>query len=125
LVADGEDLAEEGLLLVGDRGKILAGFSGDEPRLIPAVRMREFQTPPETLPRPAPELDQWIRACQGGPVSDASFEQVYPFAETILLGTIALRVPNRLRWDTQKLEFTENAEANALLRRNYREGWEL
>jgi predicted dehydrogenase len=125
LVADGEDLADEGMLLLGDRGKILAGFSGDAPRLIPAVRMREFQTPPETLPRPADELDQWLRACQGGGASDASFEKVYPFAETILLGTIALRVPNRLRWNSEKLEFVENADANALLRRTYREGWEL
>lgn len=125
LVSDGEDLADEGLLLVGDRGKILAGFSGDSPRLIPAVRMREFQTPPETLPRPSGELDQWIRACQGGGASEASFAQVYPFAETILLGTVALRVPNRLRWDSEKMEFTGNAEANALLRRIYRAGWEM
>jgi len=124
-IADGEQLADEGMLLVGDRGKILADFSGDGPRLIPAVRMREFQTPPETLPRPAGELDQWIRACQGGIASDARFEQVYPFTETILLGTIALRVPSRLRWNSQELQFVENAEANALLRRTDREGWEL
>lgn len=125
LVADGEDLADEGLLLVGDRGKILADFSGGNPRLIPAVRMREFEPPPQTLPRPAEELDQWIRACQGGAASDASFENVYPFAETILLGTIALRVPKRLRWDSEKMEFIGNPEASALMKRAYREGWEL
>jgi predicted dehydrogenase len=125
LVADGVDLEAEGLLLVGDRGKILAGFSGEAPRLIPAVRMSEFEPPPPRLPRPLPELDQWIRACQGGPASDASFEQIYPLAETILLGTIALRVPRRLRWDSAAMTFPGQPEANALLTRTYRDGWQL
>ncbi len=124
LVADGEPIPEEGLLLIGDRGKILAGFSGDNPRLIPDVRMREFQPPPESLPRPISELDQWVRACQGGEPSSASFERVYPFAETILLGTIAQRVPSRLNWNSEKMEF-DHPDANALLRRTCREGWQL
>lgn len=125
LVADGANLDAEGLLLVGDRGKILAGFTGESPRLIPAVRMREFTPPLQSLPRPEPELDQWIRACHGGPPSDASFENIYPLAETILLGTIALRVPSRLRWNSASMTFTDQPDANALLTRTYREGWEL
>ena len=32
-------MPDEGLLLVGDRGKILADFTGGEPRLIPKARM--------------------------------------------------------------------------------------
>jgi len=125
LVADGAALPAEGLLFVGDAGKILAGFSGDQPRLLPAARMQAFTPPLQTLPRPAGELDQWLRACKGGPPSDASFENVYPFAETILLGTIALRVEKRLRWDTEKMTFPGVPEADALLRRPCREGWQL
>ena len=62
---------------------MLCGFMGDSPRLIPQSRMKEFEKPPETLPRPIPELDQWIRAVKGGPASDANFVDVHPMAETI------------------------------------------
>ncbi|MGA2617997.1 MAG: Gfo/Idh/MocA family oxidoreductase [Thermoguttaceae bacterium] len=125
LEQDGQPMPDEGMLLVGDGGRILAGFMGDKPRLIPAARMRGFQPPPERLPRPAEELEQWVRACRGGRPSEATFETAYPFAETILLGTIAVRVAGKLLWDTEKLAFTNAPAANALLRRKYREGWEL
>ena len=92
---------------------------------IPAARMKAFTPPPQTLPRPAKELDQFIRACKGGPASDASFENVYPFAETIQLGNIALRTDKRLLWDTQKMAFTNAPEMRPHLARKYRAGWEL
>ena len=71
------------------------------------------------------ELDQFIRACQGGQASDANFESAYPFAETILLGTIALRVNKKLKWNSAKFEFANSEEANALKFRKNREGWEI
>jgi len=122
---DGKDMPEEGLLFVGDKGKILCGFSGADPRLIPQRKMDAYQKPPETLPRPIGELDQWIHACQGGRPSDASFENVYPFAETVCLGNVALRVEKKLTWDSEKMQFTNSPEANKLLQREYRRGWEL
>jgi hypothetical protein len=122
---DGEEMPAEGLLFVGDSGKILCGFTGDKPRLLPKARMRDFKEPAQTLPRPIEELDQFIRACRGGQPSDASFENAYPFAETILLGTIALRVSKKLRWDAAKFEFANSKEANDLKCRKNREGWQL
>lgn len=113
------------MLFVGYQGKILAGFTGNNPRLIPQKRMKDFQPPPKRLPRPAGELDQFIRACRGEAKADANFVSVYPMAETILLGTIAVRVNQKLRWDTTRGEFTNSAEANALIRRENRPGWEL
>jgi len=125
LEADGEDLPNEGLLLVGDTGKILAGFSGDRPRLIPKAAMQAFRPPAKTLPRPIGELDQWVRGIRGDQPSDASFENVYPLAETILLGAVAVRAEKKLFWDTDKMTFTNDAAAGKLLTRTYREGWEL
>ncbi len=125
LEADGEAMPEEGLLLVGDRGKILAGFAGERPRLIPKARMRDFRPPPASLPRPASELDQFVRGCRGEAPSAACFEKAFPFAETILLGTIALRIDKKLHWDAAKMEFTNSAEANQLRFRKNRPGWEV
>jgi predicted dehydrogenase len=126
LESDGEQMPEEGLLFVGDRGKILAGFSAQRPRLIPKSRMEAFKEPPETLPRPIDEFEQWIRACKGGQPSDAAFDKVAPFAEAICLGNVALRVPGKLTWNASRGEFADSAEANGFLgRRAYRPGWEL
>ena len=125
LEADGEPMPEEGLLFVGDEGKILAEFSGRNPRLIPKARMARFQPPAKTLARPVDELEQWIRACRGTTPSDASFENVAAISETILLGTIAVRVDKKLRWDAANARFVDAPDADALLSREYREGWKL
>jgi hypothetical protein len=50
---------------------------------------------------------------------------VYPFSEAILLGNIALRVPGKLLWDADATKFIDAPEADALMTRAYREGWEL
>jgi hypothetical protein len=125
LETDQEQMPEEGLLFVGDEGKILAGFTAQDPSLIPKSRMAAFTEPPETLPRPIDELDQWIRACKGGAPSDAAFDRVSPFAEAICLGNVALRVPGKLNWNSTKREFVDTPQANSFLARNYRPGWEL
>ena len=125
LEADGQQMPEEGLLFVGEEGKILAGFNGTAPRLIPKAAMAGFEPPEQSLPRPADELEQWIQACQGGPSSDAAFEKVYPFSEAILIGNIALRVPGKLRWDATATRFVDAPKADALMTRAYRDGWEL
>ncbi len=125
LEVDGKDMPEEGLMFVGDKGKILAGFSGSNPRIIPESKMQAYKKPPETLPRPIGELDQWIRACKGGKPAGASFENIYPFAQTVCLGAIALRVDKKLKWDAENVRFTNSSEANNLIHRKYRKGWEL
>ena len=62
---EGED-GEEGLLFVGDKGKILCGFNGAKPRLIPDAKMKAFQPPPKTLPRSPGNEREWLDAAKGG-----------------------------------------------------------
>jgi len=45
--------------------------------------------------------------------------------EACLLANIALRVDRKLLWDGPNLKFTNSEEANKLLHREYRSGWEL
>jgi len=125
LEKDGNPMPAEGLLFVGEKGKILAGFMGGNPRLIPSGEMTSFKQPPQTLPRPKDELSQWIGACQGGPPSGANYEQIFPFCETICLGNVALRVNKKLQWDADAKQFRNSMDANQLLTRRYRPGWEL
>jgi hypothetical protein len=127
LYQDNEDLADEGMLFIGDKGKILCDFRATKPRLIPQSRQRAFEgsiATPE-FDATSPE-DEWVTAIKKGTKSRGSFEQVAALAEAVTLGNIALRVPyKRLVWNADKMEFTNSAEANKFVRREqYRPGWE-
>lgn len=127
LYEDKEDLADEGMLIVGDKGKILCDFRANRPRLIPQSRQKAFEgsVVVKDFDTTAAE-DEWINAIKKRAKSNGSFEQVAALAEAVTLGAIALRVPyKRLLWDAQKMEFTNSPEATKLVRREqYREGWD-
>lgn len=127
LYEDKEDLADEGMLFIGDKGKILCDFRANKPRLIPQSRQRAFEGSvlAQNIDK-TPAEDEWVNAIKNGTKSRGSFEQVAPLAEAVTLANIALRVPyKRLLWDAQKMEFANSPDANKLVRREeYRSGWD-
>ncbi|MBA7711561.1 hypothetical protein ES703_120527 [subsurface metagenome] len=66
-----------------------------------------------------------VQGHKGGKPAGASFENIYSFAQTVCLGAIALRVDKKLKWDAENVRFTNSSEANNMIRRKYRKGWEL
>ncbi|MFC1498559.1 Gfo/Idh/MocA family protein [Verrucomicrobiota bacterium] len=123
---EGRQLQKEGVLFVGDKGKIMAGFRGRSPRLIPESRMKNCKRPDVIIPKfKGSEWGKWISAIQKNEPSDGDFAHIQPMAETICLGTIAQRLGASLDWDADKKQFTNAPEANKLLYRKYRKGWEL
>jgi hypothetical protein len=127
LYADGEDLADEGMLFIGDRGKILCDFRGNKPRLIPKARQQAFEgsIAVKDFDQTTPD-DEFVNAIRNRSKSKGSFEDVAPLSEAVTLACIALRVPyKRLLWNAQTMTFTNSPEATALVRREqYRAGWE-
>ena len=123
---NGEDLADEGMLIVGDRGKILCDFRANNPRLIPHTRHQAFagSVVAKDFDTTSAE-DEWVNAIKQGKKSKGSFEEVGALAEAVTLANIALRVPyKRLHWNAKTMEFTNSPEATKLVRREqYREGW--
>jgi predicted dehydrogenase len=110
----GED--GEGILYVGDRGFILAGFNGDRPRVYP--ESPKYETPPARKEHHTFDIaiDQWLTACKGGPAATANFESQAPVTEAFLLGCIAQRRPGDfLEWDTAQMRITSSEKANALV----------
>jgi predicted dehydrogenase len=125
LRAEGEEL-DEGLLFVGDRGKILCGFSGANPRLIPETRMKSYQQPPKTLPRSPGNEREWLDACKGGKDKPGgNFEFSGMVTETLLLGNVAVRAGQKLNWDRSNLKVTNSDLAQRFVRPERRSGWEL
>jgi hypothetical protein len=47
-------------------------------------------------------------------------------SEVVLMGTVAIRRPGvKLEWDAPNMRFTNDDQANKLLKRTYRAGWEV
>ena len=119
--------AEDGIIFVGDKGKMfVAGWGGERPRLLPQSRNKEYQRPPKTLPRSIGHHKEWIEACKGGPAPRSNFDVAGPLTEAVLLGALCIRHGGeKLTWDSSNLKITNVPEANALLHYDYRQGWSL
>ncbi len=124
---DDEVMAPSGRLLIGTEGYILGN------RVYPERRRREVGQVERTIPRvPEGAYQEWADACRKGSRAGSNFDWAGPLAEAVLLGNVALRLQLRerltraaLKWDPVRFEVTNVPEANAFLRREYREGWTL
>jgi hypothetical protein len=126
------------MMFVGDKGKIMGGFRGENPQLIPEARMREYRKTnnlPEPARRerggrqggdPAGRNAAWITAFKGGHASYGDFLLARPITDAVNLAGISLRLAGtRLLWDSQSAKITNLPEANKFLTREYRRGWEI
>jgi len=115
----------EGLILVGDGGKIYCGFEGQNPRLIPESKMKAFQPPPDTLTKSVGHYLEWIAAIKGGEPARANFEFEAPITEAVLLGDVAVRSGKKLHWDSAKMRVTNDSAANDLVSLPKRSAWKI
>lgn len=139
-----------GVIFEGTKGSILADCYGANPRLLPTSRM-EQETMPELTEKRVPEGHylQWVNACMAGydnAETSSSFDLAGPFTESILLGNLAIRSyffknpeadPNsfwggkkyiarkKLLWDAANMKVTNFDQANAFVKRDYREGYSI
>jgi hypothetical protein len=130
--------AEDGILFVGDKGKLLVtGWGGRNPMLIPQSRNSAYKRPAPTLPRntlvgPGASEDlrhkmEWINACKTGSETRSDFARFSgALSEAVLLGSVCIRAGGqKLFWDSENLKFRNHATANDYLHYQYRPGWTL
>jgi hypothetical protein len=125
---EGKELSREGMMFVGDKGKIVAGFRGEGPKLLPESRMKEVGDEPKKEQQKEQRTDAndvWINAFKTKTQSPGSFLNAGAVTETILLGAVALRARKRVEYDSINMKVTNTPEANKFLTREYRPGWEL
>jgi predicted dehydrogenase len=118
---------EDGVILVGEKGKMLIeGWGGEKPRLIPESRNKEYQRPPKTLPRSVGHHKEWLLACRTGSSTRSNFGFAGPLTEAVLLGMVCVRNGgDKIYWDSANLKVTNDPDANQYLHYQYRPGWEL
>ena len=114
--------AKEGLLLYGSEGYMAGGtFFDKDDKKIPDEHV------PEKVDATRVHLENFIAAVKKGDPAAvaATVEQGHIAAALCHLGNISYRVGRSLRFDPQTERFEGDEEANALLTRAYREGFEV
>jgi predicted dehydrogenase len=129
------ELEPEGMMFVGDKGKVLAGFRGESPRLIPEEKMQQYRAAgkvPDAQPQRrggrdrGPTLAPWVAAVRGGKPTYGDFRLAGPITDAFNLAAVSLRMGGRrLLFDAAAAKVTNVPEANRYLGREYRRGWEL
>ncbi len=126
LEADGKDTPEEGLLIVGTKGKILGGFRGENPVLLPeSTRMTGRESERINSREVDRKTDQWVDAMLENRQTPGSFTRAQCITDTINLGAIALRAGKKVDFDANLVRITNDSAANQFLTRAYRAGWEV
>jgi len=112
----------ESAMLIGTEGALLIPHQGTTV-LLPESKFVDYVTPEL---EPGNHYENFIVACLGGPKSVSHFAQTGPMTEAILLGTVAIRVPDTLlEWDSVNMKFPNCPDADKYLRRVYRDGWNV
>lgn len=126
LKEDKRDMPDEGMMFVGDKGKILAGFLGENPELIPSRLMKAYEGEFELSERErGPRSNTWAAAIKEDKESPGSFIYAGVVTETINLAAVALRAGKKVEYDSNLLKITNDETASKYLTREYRKGWEL
>ena len=121
-VPDGLKLPSQGSLFVGEQGTMLLPHSS-EPQLFPEDKFKGA-TRPDLEPRN--HYHQWVDACMGKGETSSHFGYAGRLTEALLLGVVANRFPGqKLMWDAENLSVTNLEEANTLLKRTPREGFQV
>jgi predicted dehydrogenase len=122
------NLPDNGVLFVGEKGTMVGGGTSglaSSPRLFPASRRREFAEPAKTIPRSIGHRQEFVQACKDNKPQDAKagFGYSGPFVEALLVGNLAVRLQKRIEWDAANMRATNAPEAEALIRKTYRQGF--
>jgi predicted dehydrogenase len=118
----GKEYPAESAMLIGTEGALLIPHN-ELPVLLPENKFKEYKIPEFEAGN---HYNSFVVACLGGPKTESHFAQTGPMTEAILLGTVAIRVPDTLlKWDSVKMEFPNYPDANKYLRRNFRKGWDV
>jgi len=129
------DLPLNGVLFVGEKGKLIADFFGGNSYrrrrglpgglLLPEKEFRDFEQPEETMYRCDAHYSEWVSGCKTGTKTVCPIEYGCEMTEMGLLGALALQSEGVLEWDAKAMRITNNPDADRLVDPPYRDGWTL
>ena len=117
-----------GAVLLGSKGRLHSQGHNYSADLLPAkdfagVNSTKPQRNTQSCGMPEPD---WLRCAKGEKWTTWSdFRYAGPFMEMMMLANVATQFNEELEYDPLEGKIVNNAEADAALRRPYREGWSL
>ena len=117
-----------GAMFIGSKGVLISDF---QTRIILPVGDDANMTyyKPRSEDKVLPDLghfqEEWTNACKGDLKTTCDMDYSGTMIEQLLLGLVAYRVGEKIEYDGKAGKVTNNAEADALLKREYRDGWPL
>ncbi len=119
---------DSGQLWIGDKGTLIAGTYGENPRLSndEAHKALLANKPAEKYPRVRGVYGEWIDAIKGGTQPGSSFASYAgPLTEMIALGNLAVRTGRTLELDPESGAITNTTVPSEFIMPTYRPGWAL
>src|SRR6266536_3149618 len=127
LAKDGKELPEEGVMFVGDSGKILAGFNVENPQIISGKKMEApagNADKKDQVQKTSEALSLFVQAVKTGKQYPGSFPEAEYLTEAVNLYAVALRSNKVLNYDAANAKISNSDDANKYLKRDYRKGWD-
>jgi predicted dehydrogenase len=111
------------VLFIGSEGMLIADYGNH--KLLPEEKYADFKRPDPFILDSIGHHREWVEACKTGGPTTCNFDYSGALTEAALLCNVALRSGKKLDWDAKNLKATGCPEADAFIRREYREGWTL
>ncbi len=114
-------LSDNGQFIVGDEGLIYipAMHLGKQPLLLPEEKWEDVKNdlPEPTLERVDNHWLNFIQAIKGDiPAASSNFDVSANLTEIVLLGNLALRSGQSIKWDAENMECTGNPQATKMVK---------
>ena len=113
--------SKNGVLFIGEKGNLFVGFP-EMPELFPREKFADYQWPEFEDHN---HYQQWTKAVAGIGETSCPFTYSGPLTETVLLGNVAYRSGQEIVWNSRKLRVENSQSANSLIRREYRDDWQI
>jgi predicted dehydrogenase len=114
---------KSGCLFVGDKGMIVGNYNANA--VLPSDKFKDYKYTGPVIPKSIGHHAEWINAAKTDLKTTCHFGYSGPLTEANHLASIAYRLGKKLEWDPVNLKCKNAPEADRLLHREYRKGWEL
>jgi predicted dehydrogenase len=118
------ELPASGTYWIGESGAIFKKYGASRPVVLPEANFPAEKYPAD-LP-PQNHYHDWVDAILEGRRACDDFQHGGPLTEAVLVGAMADRAAGEwLEWSAKLQQFTNSPQATALVRREYRDGWQV
>jgi len=117
---------KEGMMFVGDKGKIISSFLLGNPQIITSdfkFLGDKKDGDPAAGNQKKSGIQIFANACKSGEQTKGSFREAGHLCDAANLYSVALKSGKTLKFDSKTAKITNYTELNHMLARQYREGW--